>query len=300
MKITSYRFYSPDGVTNHVIGVLPTLVISQENTAAVAALLASPQPSRADGMLKLELAGLTFYLDPTQAVASSRAAFIELLEALPPSATLYQGSGLNSWSATTPAKVAKKLGLSLTLRTFSDIASSPFRQEIETLAAYQLLSGYDDGAFHPGAAITRAEFCAMVATALNLPANEKALTFTDTTAGAWYADAVSAMAAKGFISGYGDGTFRPNATITYEEMVTILASVAAWSSMDGDALIQEGVPASESGQYLQYSSWAQVPARTLGHLNALVGDLAPSDNGTRQVAAGMLCSLMENIHLLWD
>ena len=53
--------------------------------------------------------------------------------------------------------------------------------------------------------------------------------FADVAADAWYADGVNAMAAKGFFAGDGSA-FRPEDTITYEEMVTVLSSVAAWAS----------------------------------------------------------------------
>lgn len=67
LKVTAYRFYSPNGVTNDTMGVLPTLLISQENTEAAARLLRAGVPGIADGSLKLELAGHTFYLDDRQA-----------------------------------------------------------------------------------------------------------------------------------------------------------------------------------------------------------------------------------------
>ena len=300
LRVTTYRFFSPNGTTNHIVGILPTLLISQENTLEAAALLSSPKPQRATGHLKLELAGQTFYLDLEQSGEHPQA-FTELLEALPPSALLYEGSGTTIWTQTTPQQVAVKIRrASFNPRTVSDLSSSPFREEIETLAAYQLVEGYEDGTFRPDGTITRAEFCAMVAAALNLPANHSALTFSDTSTDAWYADAVSAMASLGFISGYGDGTFRPDGTITYEEMVTILAAVAAWCNMEGAALNSQSVPAGEWADYNTYSSWAQTPARTLNTLGALVGDLAPADPCTRQAAAGTLCTLMEKIGLIWD
>ena len=140
----------------------------------------------------------------------------------------------------------------------------------------------------------------MVAQALNLPASESALTFTDVTADAWYAGAVSAMAARGFVAGDDDGAFRPDSTITYQEIVTILSSVSAWASMDGYELSQEGLPAAQYADYYQFDDWARAAARSLGELGALVGDLAPTDNATREVAAGMLCTLMERISLIWD
>ena len=88
--------------------------------------------------------------------------------------------------------------------------------------------------------------------------------------------------------------------ITYQEIVTILSSVAAWASMDGYELSQQDLSAEEWLEYYDFADWAQAPARNLDELGALVGDLAPTDNATRGVSAGMLCSPMEDIHLIWD
>ncbi len=300
LKITTYRFYSPDGATNHVTGVLPTLLISMANTPAAALLLSSPTPSRADGYLKLELAGQTFYIELEQAQTDTYSeAFTELLEALPPSAALFRGTGVSTWTEVEPEKLAQDLDLAYTGRTFSDISGSPFLREIETLAAYELLGGVGDGTFLPSNTVTRAEFCAMVATAFNLSPGAST-SFSDVSPDAWYADCISAMASRGFIAGCGDGTFLPNATISYQEMVTILSSVAAWFSMEGYSLSQTDLSIGEEANYLDYADWAKKPARNLAQLDALVGDLAPTDPCTREVAAGMLCSLMEGIHLLWD
>lgn len=117
----------------------------------------------------------------------------------------YSGS---TWTQVAPEELARQRGLEFHSRTFSDTAASPFAQAIDTLAVYGLLSGYEDGTFHPGETITRAEFSAMVASALNLRRSDSA-PFSDVDPSAWYADAVNAMAAKGFLSGDGDGRFRP-------------------------------------------------------------------------------------------
>ena len=168
-------------------------------------------------------------------------------------------------------------------------------------AALELLGGYEDGTFRPDNTVTRAEFCAMAATALALPADHSVLDqFSDVSAQSWYADGISAMADMGVISGYGDGTFRPDSTITYQEMVTILSAVAAWANMNIYDLSQQEVSAADWATYYEYAPWAQAPARNLASLDALVGDLAPADLGTRQVAAGMLYQIMEGIGLLWD
>ena len=298
MKITVYRFYSPDGTTNQWMGVIPTLVMSKENTKTAAMLLTQPEPSRNAGYYKLELAGWTFYISRDEALSGdNRAAFTELLEALPPSAALYEGERNSGWNAVTPAKLAESLGLDFHARTFADAADSPFATEIDTLSTFGLLEGYEDGTFRPTNAITRAEFCAMLANVLDLPEGQN-LSFSDVADDAWYNKAVSAMAARGFVSGMGDGTFRPDYTITYEQMVTILSSVAVWASMSAEEL--NGQTDISLADYQDFSPWAQKPAWIMDQLDALVGDLQPQDLATRETAAGMLYAMMDSLHMLWQ
>ena len=298
MKITVYRFYSPDGTTNQWMGVIPTLVMSKENTKTAAMLLTQPEPSRNAGYYKLELAGWTFYISRDEALSGdNRSAFTELLEALPPSAALYEGERNSGWNAVTPAKLAESLGLDFHARTFADAADSPFATEIDTLSTFGLLEGYEDGTFRPTNAITRAEFCAMLANVLDLPEGQN-LSFSDVADDAWYNKAVSAMAARGFVSGMGDGTFRPDDTITYEQMVTILSSVAVWASMSAEEL--NGQTDISLADYQDFSSWAQKPAWIMDQLDALVGDLQPQDLATRETAAGMLYAMMDSLHMLWQ
>ena len=157
LKITAYRFYSPDGTTNHLVGILPSLVVSQENTEQAALLLRYGEPARAEDYLRLELAGYVFYIDLAEAMSiEKRGAFTELLEALPPSAKLFQGTGESKWTEITPAQLARDRRLPLRPRTFQDVQASDFAREIQTLAAYQLLPGAG-GSFRPKEALTREE-----------------------------------------------------------------------------------------------------------------------------------------------
>lgn len=302
MKITVYRFFAPDGATNHIAGVLPTLLISPENTEKAALLLSCGFPDSPKNHLKLEIAGQAFCVDLNEALKEENiSALTELLEALPLSARLLYSTGKN-WEEcepVAPAELAKELGLPFTPRTFPDAADSEFVREIDTLAVYEILNGFEDGSFRPGDTLTRAQFCTMIASALNLPAGKQAK-FSDVEEGDWYAGTVSAMADMGFISGYEDGSFRPDGTITCQEMVSVLNRVAAWASMDGEELDKQELTIEEMGKYYGYAEWARVPARNLDSLHVLAGDLAPTDPGTRETAAAMLCRLMENTHLIWN
>lgn len=300
MKITSDRFYAPDGATNQYVGVIPTLLLSRENTAAAALLLSAGEPQTSQGYLKLALAGQTLYIKEGEAVQEdSRAAFTELLEALPPVASLYEGTDSNSWIPVTPEEVAGGLGLDFHKRTFPDVESSPYRPWIDTLALYGLISGRDDGGFHPKDTITRAEFAALLDAALRLPVPEDRSRFSDVSEQAWYAKPVAAMAARGFLSGRGDGTFAPDDTITCQEAATVLHSVASWCSILIQGRELEPLSEEESVQYHEFADWARIPARGIDDLGGLIDGAAPTDVMTREMTAYMLCRTLEGIDLLW-
>ena len=301
MKITAYRFFAPDGAANQITGVLPTLLISPENTERAAFLLSCPWSDYPENHLQIELAGQKFCVDVTRALeAENRPAFTELLEALPPSARVLYSTG-KSWDEyepVAPAALAEELGLKdFTRRTFADAADSPYVREIDTLAIYEIINGYTDGGFHPVDPITRAQFCSLVASALDLPAGKPGR-FSDVPDDAWYAGAVNAMADMGFVTG--SGSFGPEEVVSFQEMAAVLSRAAVWASMDGYDFDQEALTEQEQARYAAFADWAQSSARTLGKLGALLEDVDPTASGTREMAAGMLCRLMENIHLIWN
>ena len=301
LKITIYRFFSPDGITNDTIGILPTLAISEENCETAALLLSAPEPQWTLGYLKLKIAGQVFFLHLSTALTDeNRPAFQELLEALPTNAELFRGIG-GTWNPVSAAKLADNLKLTYTPRTFSDISNSPYQDEIHTLAGLQLLSGFGDGTFQPQSNITRGQFCSMISTALSLsPAPELAQQrFADITSSLWMAGAAGAMADMGFIRGFEDGTFRPDAPITYQEVVTILNHIAGWATMDGYENNKKPLSVQNAHIYLNFAPWAQVAARNLYLLDALLPDTDPTHIVTREEAAASLCRLMDGCGLLW-
>ena len=84
--------------------------------------------------------------------------------------------------------------------------------------------GYADGSFRPGNSITRAEM-SMILFRLLDSANKytpMSNNFSDVTTG-WYAQAVSYLASRSIVTGYPDGTFRPNAPITRAELTAVMS-----------------------------------------------------------------------------
>ncbi|WP_158301688.1 S-layer homology domain-containing protein [Paenibacillus mesophilus] len=107
-------------------------------------------------------------------------------------------------------------------KSFSDIASHWGKADIELLAGKLIVDGVTDTTFEPDRNITRAEFAALVVRSLGLsPVTSKAY-FNDVTSNAWYTGVVNAAAKAGIVDGYEDGTFRPNAQITREELAAMV------------------------------------------------------------------------------
>ena len=85
------------------------------------------------------------------------------------------------------------------------------------------MNGYADGTFRPDASITRAEAGKLIAELLTDKDVQGDYLFSDVKEGAWYHNAVNVLTGYSLVSGYADGTFRPDAPITRAEFVTILS-----------------------------------------------------------------------------
>ena len=134
------------------------------------------------------------------------------------------GKVLAGWSLEEDGKVDYKVGDTFRMPGSSvDLYAVWKDAETESHSAY--ISGYPDGTVGPDKTITRAEAATMF---YNLLADKTgdAKAFTDVPANQWYAKAVMTLAGKGVISGYPDGTFKPDASITRAEFVTMAMNFA--------------------------------------------------------------------------
>lgn len=96
-----------------------------------------------------------------------------------------------------------------------------------TAVARGLISGYDDGTFRPDAPITRQELAVMVARALD-EADPGTVNFTDAEAiEDWAAVPVAQAAAMGIVTGFEDGTFRPQETATRAQAAVMLSRLVS-------------------------------------------------------------------------
>ena len=95
----------------------------------------------------------------------------------------------------------------------------------QTYARVSYIKGYPDGTFKPSNNVTRAEAAQMFATLLNGGTSfgtSSVTKFTDAN-NKWYSPAVNYIAGKGLLSGYSDGTFKPDADITRAEFAQMIS-----------------------------------------------------------------------------
>gem|GEM_PF-3275502 len=98
---------------------------------------------------------------------------------------------------------------------------------IAALSEKEIISGYPDGSFRPAAAISRAEF----AKVLCLFAGQEELTeatvrFTDVPPQSWYQGWLNRAVEQGWLNGYPGGEYRPQNTITQQEISGVLVRLA--------------------------------------------------------------------------
>ena len=107
---------------------------------------------------------------------------------------------------------------------FSDVADGQWHNKaISTMAKLGIVKGRRADRFDPDASITRAEFAAICAR-FNTKPVENSGSFSDIS-GHWAENEIERAAAFGWISGYPDGTFHPDARITRAEAMTMINRV---------------------------------------------------------------------------
>ena len=167
--------------------------------------------------------------------------------------------------------------------TYGDTAGHWAESSIERWSGHGIIQG-SNGLFDPNGQLTCAQLATILAKLLKLPAAKDA-GFTDNTADAWYYDAINRCAAAGILNGNGDGTVTPEAPITRERAMVMLARAL-------------GIEPIRKPDLTKYTDAAQVSAYAQGYVAALIeagivggvtaDELAPQDNITRAATVTIL------------
>ena len=157
--------------------------------------------------------------------------------------------------------------------SYSDfLANEDYAVSALRLQDLGILSGYEDGSFRPDNTITRAEFTKIVVCMMDKETEAKSSTgltgFFDVDIASWYTNYIRYAVNRDILSGYADGSFRPQNTISVAEAVTILLRTLGYN--------EDEVGYFWPDNYMSASG-------SLGLLNGL--NLSSDTSVTRKVAA---------------
>ena len=186
-----------------------------------------------------------------------------------------------------------------------DCPSAPFKDvdtgkwyhvSIDYVLTHSIMNGVSGTSFAPNSNLTRGMLVQILFNLEGKPQSASA-SFSDVKVDAWYAKAVGWAAANKVVTGYADGTFRPNAAVTREQAAAILYRYA--QSKGIDVSVGEDTNILSYADALQASEYA-IPALQwavgAGVLNGKSGNLlAPTGTATRAEIAAIMQRWCEKI-----
>lgn len=156
-----------------------------------------------------------------------------------------------------------------------------------------IIGGFPDGSFKPDDGITRAQFAAIAVKALNLPQANGPAAFKDVAANYWGAKAIAAVSQAGLVTGFPDGTFKPEDKITRAQALVILAKALPAGIADVSILnsYQDGS---------QVPAWAAPSVAKAAKARILVSypdpsAIRPNTNATRADVAALTYQTLINL-----
>lgn len=148
-----------------------------------------------------------------------------------------------------------------------------------------IMQGYSAALFAPLNALSRAQACQILYNIADVSDVVTENGFDDVGSGMWYTDAIGWAAAQNIVSGYGDGTFGPDDSITREQMAVILYRYAGLPNVSSEALKNYTDAEQISPWAYQALSWCVENDIMVGNGD---GTIAPATTIIRAEAAAML------------
>lgn len=161
---------------------------------------------------------------------------------------------------------------------FTDVSQdSLYNDAVTYLCQNGILKGYEDGTFRPDGKITRAEAATVIVRAANIPLTSQGTTvYVDVPEKHWAVQYITAATQAGIIVGDGNGTFKPEGNVTYNQ---ILKMVVCMLGLEKEATQNGGWPlgyvntAYDKG-IIDYTMYNLVSRGNLGDSPALRKDVA--------------------------
>lgn len=182
--------------------------------------------------------------------------------------------------------------------SFTDVNGHWAYDFIIKAAEYGLFNGYTDGSFKPDDSVTRAQFVTVLWRLAGKPECTTAVPFPDVNTASVYYPAIAWAYSNGYISGYNDGTFKPNNPVTREQTMKILfgfdggksgGELAFTSIYDQNFTDSDRItPTCKAGVY-----WGVYKELISGSADGSKYKLNPRENASRAQLAKILVSYID-------
>ena len=172
-------------------------------------------------------------------------------------------------------------GLAFAAVVPSDVSGNVYEEAIKVLFEKAIITGDVDGKFYPDSTLTRAQACIMVVKAINPPVAEVTGTeaqpiksgFADMSGYGWAEGYIGYAAKMGIVNGYPDGTFKPGALVSSEEITTMVMRASGYT---------------DAGLGGQYPSNYMEKATSLGLFNGFAAPMSTPIQVTKAMTAKII------------
>ncbi|EHS58008.1 S-layer domain protein [Paenibacillus sp. Aloe-11] len=237
-NITAIGTTSPITVTGLSNGTTYTFTVKAENGAGSSAASAvskevtptAPSRKRDKSVTDTSSASSTSTISSTQTTLPAPASNPEPAQ---PTVDVFKSSIVNVASSVKAieSKIAEAKQANVKIE-LADIKGHWAEKAIDTFVKLQIIKGYGDGQFKPNGDITRAEFAMLISRAFDISGGADHSAAMSDISSHWAKEAIEKLASAGVLGGYGDGTFKPNQTISREEMAIILSRIVNLDGVD--------------------------------------------------------------------
>ena len=185
---------------------------------------------------------------------------------------------------------------------FSDTSDHWAREIILEMSSEEIINGVGNNLFEPERDITRAEFAAVIIRALDCTKTNNSNPFSDISVSDWYYDSVLAAFENELITGYNDGSFMPQSSITRQEaMAIVVRAISRDSSLELNINEITNILAAFSDRD-SVSDWAKASAALCIKEDIITGrsgnTIAAQDNITRAETAVIIKRLLQKIAII--
>ncbi|OMF44050.1 S-layer homology domain-containing protein [Paenibacillus peoriae] len=298
-NITAIGTESPITVTGLTNGTTYTFTVKAENGAgsSVASAVSkevkptAPSKKKDKSVTDTSSASSASTISTTETTSPAPASNPETVQ---PTIDVFKSSVVNVASSVKAieSKVAEAKQANVKVE-LADIKGHWAEKAINTFVKLQMIKGYGDGQFKPNGNITRAEFAMLVSRVFDISGDADHSAAMSDISSHWAKEAIEKLTSAGVIGGYGDGTFKPNQTISREEIVIILSRIVNLNGVNKDDSKGSFTDLSSASSYATSAIKDVAEAGIITGKSAGVFD--PQGNATRAEAITIILNAL-NLH----